>query len=640
MVLSPTQRRKLSIKSVLVTVIAILKQISACIIDIEFKDILNILQTVAFLRTLTTAQDSSLKLSECCQNFFVRINFSSDLIIPHDVKNTSFILLHIMSSWSFSRSQYESIKKLLTEEIKLTVANRQRITDIVRGSETVYISHLLQVARLYQPLFEHLRDDSGQVEVASGCRLSFLIFYLLKMTLKLCQLKVAEFSPENVCVVGQLVPQMISHVVGLHEVIFQEIYLNEFISLFAAKHVNRQVWLTFLFEILRQFDFSRIRQKIWDSLFETVLSFVEDFLELRRVNLDRTVFDLRIFEDDQKVPDVNQFHPFKTSPTFSPKPDDALLTATESLKEIRKFSPKKQVASKDAKRGRKGPKNYLEAFNQDHSDFRFIGPDSVLERSFDFVFSVVTGNFKLVRGRERESKGVYSSLVLASLRVLLGLVEFTFAKFDKNQKFRVNKVISNNIKMVSHFRRNADLLFSSAQADPPPHGFALLGQLYNPRYEHLFKRFSVSHQGFTNLMFLELFLKELEIRFNQANGNAKIAKKLVIENLVRMSRISDRYKMILNSLTQLEQLQAKEEALRHPSRSEARVTGRDGRTDQGGQRQVGPDRVPQDGQSAEGNQFADPVAVDVHQAYRLDQGSQALLTGRMMPWGGTRRKQY
>ena len=395
LVLSPQQRKKLSIKSVLITVITILRQISSNIIHIEYKDILNILQTVSYLRTLTVNQDSSLKLSECCQNFFIRINFSEDLIIPHDVKHISYILLHVMSSWKFSYRQYENIKKLFSGELKIEVVNRQKITKLIKEKETNYISHVLNIMRLYDPILSQFKDFNGDLSIYPKCRLSFLIFYLLKMMIRMCQINISEINKDNINLISQKISQIIKNILNLKEVIFQEIFINELVETFETKGNNKQIWFMFIFEILKNFDFDNIRDKIWDSLFDTVITFISMFFDKKNSKVRQDKSNLKIFTDSdyQPIPVINNFRsPKRKKDFFSPGKDlkanqnqlykMAMLDSEEKLK-----SPKIVT--------RKRQNSYLELFSQDNDQYRFVGSESIFERIFDFIFSVVTGRYKV-----------------------------------------------------------------------------------------------------------------------------------------------------------------------------------------------------------------------------------------------------
>ena len=152
-------------------------------------------------------------------------------------------------------------------------------------------------------------------------------------------------------------------------------------------------------------------------------------------------------------------------------------------------------------------------------------------------------------------KGLYTRLIFACLRILFALLKFTFKKFNKNQKFKFNQIINDNLNILNSYVKNSDLLITSDLKNMPKKCFPLFNFIYNPDFENFYKRFTISHQGFINLILFDVFIKELNIKYNESIENDSFFKKLVIENLVEMSEIGDKYIIILNVLTELEKNQ-------------------------------------------------------------------------------------
>jgi hypothetical protein len=319
----------------------------------------------------------------------MRINFSDDLIIPPEVKKMSFLLLHVMSSWKFSEEQYEQVKKLISGEVQVDVPNRGKITDMVKVTETVYASHVLSIFVLYQPLLKKFTKKEGGFEILSNCKLSFLLFYLVKMMVKTCQIKISEISVENIELIAPWITQIIKSIVILEDSIFQEIFLNEFLILLESQQTTPQIWLMFLFEILKNFDLNNIRSKIWNVLFDTIMRFISETLSHRVRTNSTPKPNLQIFTEDapEIIPQVNQFRHFGIRDNLeSPQknPSENKVSQEYHFEEL-PVSPLKAPF--------KTP--FFQIFSQDHPNFRFLETDSIFEKMFDLIFSIVTDRFKV-----------------------------------------------------------------------------------------------------------------------------------------------------------------------------------------------------------------------------------------------------
>lgn len=301
-----------------------------------------------------------------------------------------------MSSWNFSLSQYESIKKLISGEIKVDVVNRQKITEMVKEKETIYVSHVLGIFQLYEPILVKFDGGDSGFQIQKNCKLSFLIFYLQKMMIRSCQIKSVEVNHINNVLLAPWISKIVKNVLSLEDIIFQEIFLNEFLICFENQNVNPQIWFMFLFEILKNFDFEQIRNKIWNVLFDTIIQYVSDLLNQKKIVNSIAKQNIQIFagQTEEIIPQINQFRPFNirdnlASPLNSPeKPKEKESDQEkkpESQKPVKPISPFK-FSSKNA---------YFESFGQGDKLFKLFGSETLYERTFDLIFSIAVGKYKV-----------------------------------------------------------------------------------------------------------------------------------------------------------------------------------------------------------------------------------------------------
>lgn len=120
--------------------------------------------------------------------------------------------------------------------------------------------------------------------------------------------------------------------------------------------------------------------------------------------------------------------------------------------------------------------------------------------------------------------------------------------------------------MLNQYLTHFELLLPLNSQEAPQTSFPLFDFQYNPRYEQFFKMFSLSHQGFTNLIVFDVLVKELFTQYNQAIHNETGLKNMVLGSLNKMSQDSEKYVQILKLISSLESLQVNQKALLNESR--------------------------------------------------------------------------
>lgn len=290
LIVIPSQRRKFSTKPVLSCTIGMLRAISSSIIQIELKDILNILQIVSFLRTLTIEEDSSMKLSESCLNFFIKINFSEDLIISQKVREISYLLLHVLGSWSFSIDQYEGMTKILSGKLEMGQENIEDLLGLIRLNETTYVSNLNRICDMYSVIKRKFdRNETGFSDLSFNSKLSYLIFYLLKMLLKICRLRIQDLIVDNQESIKLLCKDLVGYVKELENINAQSLFVSELTRCFKLKENCIHIMLVIFFYVVQEFEIENLEYEVWDELFDSVLEYISRLFDWKKRKVNSTV---------------------------------------------------------------------------------------------------------------------------------------------------------------------------------------------------------------------------------------------------------------------------------------------------------------------------------------------------------------
>lgn len=221
-----------------------------------------ILHIVSYLRTLTQEADLSLKLSRCCLNFFIKINFSKDIVVAPAVRSKSFLLLFVMGVWKFDQAQLERVNFWISQSDIFGFKNLESLVELGRFRENVYVHTVLSLDGLFGVILGLLEGDSGESRLGDlgiGDKVGYFVFYVVLLMNKICKMSISQLDAQNAEKIKKICEKICVTIRNLNEPRLFEKFIKILIFNFKASEACIQICLFFIFETVKSLNLKKSR---------------------------------------------------------------------------------------------------------------------------------------------------------------------------------------------------------------------------------------------------------------------------------------------------------------------------------------------------------------------------------------------